>query len=63
MVGVEVGKSSRAALTAANELISEEMHELTDDEKSKFKAALPDILNDSPRTTLAATRIAKYLTK
>lgn len=53
----------KAALTAADELISEEMHELTDDEKSKFKAALPDILNDSPRTTLAATRIAKYLTK
>lgn len=28
-----------------------------------IKAALPDILNDSPRTTLAATRIAKYLKK
>lgn len=53
----------KAAFTAADELISEEMRELADDEKSKFKAALPDILNDSPRTTLAATRIAKYLKK
>ncbi|MBR0316189.1 MAG: DUF2321 domain-containing protein [Synergistaceae bacterium] len=52
-----------SAFVAAKELIDEDMQELNDDEKTKFKNALPDIIANTPRTTFSATRITKYLKK
>ena len=54
---------TKAALDAAAELIDEEMNELTGEEKSTFKAALPDVVAQNPRTTLASRRISKCLKK
>lgn len=39
------------------------MSELNVDEKSKFKASLPEIVSNTPFTTLATTRIVRYLKK
>lgn len=44
-------------------MVDEEMSELDTEEKTKFKAALPDVIAQTPKTTLAATRISKYLKK
>lgn len=54
---------TKSALDAAAELVDEEMSELDTEEKTKFKAALPDVIAQTPKTTLAATRISKYLKK
>lgn len=54
---------TQSALDAASELIDEEMQELNTEEKSKFKDALPDVIAQTPRTTLAAKRVSKYLNK
>lgn len=53
---------TESSLSAASELI-DEAKALTAEEKTKFKALLSEIISDNPRTTLAATRIAKYLGK
>lgn len=53
---------TESALNAANELI-DEAQGLTSGEKVMFKASLSEIISDTPRTTLAATRVAKYLKK
>lgn len=54
---------TKSTLDAAAELIDEEMCELNAEEKSKFKASLPDIIAQTPKTTLAAKRISKWLGK
>ena len=54
---------TKTAIEAATELIDEQMSELTAEEKAKFKAALPEVISDTPRTSLGATRIARYLKK
>ena len=47
----------------ASKLIDEEMQELNSEEKSKFKAALPDIITNTPRTALAWKQVSKCLSK
>ncbi len=49
-----------SALDAIKELISEE-DELLEMEKEKLIASLPDIITETPKTQLAATRIKKAL--
>lgn len=53
---------TEAKLNAAKELISI-MDELNQDEQAKFIVNLPDIISDTPRTTVASTIIKKLLTK
>lgn len=51
---------TESALSAATELV-EDMEELNGDDQEKFKKSIMDIAFESPRTSLAANRIAKYL--
>lgn len=53
---------TEARLNAARELI-QEMTELDSTEQERFLNNLPDIIVDTPRTTVAATIIKKYLQK
>lgn len=53
---------TKEKLSVAKELI-DEMAELSPDEQDKFNSSLPDIISDTPRTPLAATRINKYMKK
>ena len=54
---------TQTAIESASKIIDEEMNELNGEEKSNFKTGLPDIIAQTLRTTLAATRIDKYLGK
>lgn len=49
-------------LHAAKEL-TEELDELSDEEKDKLKASLDDLVRDTPQTEVAATRSKKILHK
>ena len=51
---------TESALSAAAELV-EDMEELNSEDQEKFKTSIMDIAFESPRTSLAANRIAKYL--
>ena len=51
------------AIKTAEELIDEEMQELTAEEKSKFKADLPCVISKTPKTNLAIKHISKFLKK
>jgi len=51
---------TKSALDAANELIAEDEN-LSEDDKTKLLESLPDIMTETPRTQLAATRIKKSL--
>jgi hypothetical protein len=51
-----------AKLQAAKEL-AEELDDLTPDERDKLKGTLDDLVADTPRTALAATRFKKLTAK
>ena len=51
---------TESALKAANELITEDDN-LSDIDKGKLSECLPDIIAETPRTQLAATRIKKSI--
>ena len=51
-----------AALTAAREL-SDELENLSEEERKVVKASVDDIVADTPRTTLAATRFKRLVSK
>lgn len=53
---------TQARLEAAKAL-AEEVIELSEDERTLFSDSLPDIITETPRTVLAATRIARILKK
>jgi hypothetical protein len=50
------------ALNAAKELVSE-LDDLSEKEKSIIKSSIDDMIRDTPRTTLAATRFKELTTK
>lgn len=52
-----------SAIESAEMLIDDEMQELNTEEKSKFKAALPCIVAQTPKTSLASRRVSKFLKK
>jgi len=53
---------TEARLTAAQEL-ADESEGLSEDERQMLKASLDDLVRDTPRTTLAATRFKRLATK
>jgi hypothetical protein len=53
---------TKLALDAAREL-TDQMPNLTDTEKAEVKADLDDLVVDSPRTKLAASRVKRLLAK
>ena len=53
---------TEARLKAAHEL-SDELDNLTDDEKESLKKSLDEIVHDSPQTTVAAMRFKKLAAK
>ena len=61
----ECGKAypwTERKLEAAWEL-AEELEELSDGEKEKLKQSLNDLVRDTPKTEVAATRVKKMLSK
>lgn len=53
---------TEAKLKAANEL-SDELDNLTSEERNLLKKSLDDIVRDTPQTTVAATRFKKLVAK
>jgi hypothetical protein len=53
---------TEARLKDAREL-ADELTELTDEEKEKLKQSLDDIVHDSPRTQVAASRFKRFVAK
>lgn len=53
---------TEARIGAAKEL-AEETEDLSDEERQTLKASLDDIVRDTPRTTLAATRFKRVAAK
>jgi hypothetical protein len=53
---------TKTKLDAANELVLE-LESLTEDEKKTLKDSLDDLVKDTPKTTLAATRFKKLAVK
>lgn len=51
-----------SSLEAARDLINE-IENLSQPEKDEFTGTLPDVISDTPRTILAATRFKKYASK
>ena len=53
---------TEAALAAATELVQEE-EQLSDQDKLTLTSSLPELVSDTPRTTLAATRVQRIAGK
>jgi hypothetical protein len=53
---------TESQLEAASELVKEE-DQLSDDDKAVLTKSLPDLMAETPRTTLAATRFKRILGK